>query len=202
MSDKSRREENSTLRRAVFFDRDGTLNEEVGYVDDLARFRVYPFAASAVRQINEAGLLAVVVTNQSGVGRGMFPEELVGEVHHRLTEEMREAGARLDAIYYCPHHPAAEVAKYRQECACRKPSTGMMEQAAARFGIRLEESYVIGDRYLDVEMAQRAGACGVLVRTGFGQGEWEMYRTNGTVQPAHVADNVDEAVQWILTRLR
>ena len=110
MSGKSRPEEDTTLRRAVFFDRDGTLNEEVGYLDDLRRFRVYPFAGRAVRQINEAGLLAVVLTNQSGVGRGVFPEELVGSVHERLRSEMQDAGAQLDAIYYCPHHPAAEVA--------------------------------------------------------------------------------------------
>ena len=202
MSGKSRPEEDTTLRRAVFFDRDGTLNEEVGYLDDLRRFRVYPFAGRAVRQINEAGLLAVVLTNQSGVGRGVFPEELVGSVHERLRSEMQDAGAQLDAIYYCPHHPAAEVAEYRVECVCRKPSPGMMEQAAARFGICLEESFVIGDRYIDIEMAQRAGASSVLVRTGFGQGEWEMFRSNGTAQPDHVAENVYEAVQWILKRLR
>lgn len=128
----------------------------------------------------------------------MFPEEMVGTIHQRLQQEMEKAGARLDAIYYCPHHPAAEILQYRQECACRKPSTGMMEQAAARFGICLEESYVIGDRYVDMELAERAGACGVLVRTGFGQGEWEMFRANGAAQPAHVADNVYDAVQWIL----
>jgi len=202
MSDTPRREENAAARRAVFFDRDGTLNEEVGYVDELSRFRLYPFAAGAVRQINQAGLLAVVLTNQSGVGRGMFPEELVGMVHERLRSEMQFAGAQLDAIYYCPHHPAAEVARYRVACACRKPSTGMMEQAAARFGIRLEESYVIGDRYLDIEMAHRAGARGVLVRTGFGQGEWEIFHANGSWQPHHVAENVYEAVQWILARTK
>ena len=202
MSGKSRPEEDTTLRRAVFFDRDGTLNEEVGYLDDLRRFRVYPFAGRAVRQINEAGLLAVVLTNQSGVGRGVFPEELVGSVHERLRSEMQDAGAQLDAIYYCPHHPAAEVAEYRVECTCRKPATGMMEQAARQFGICLGESFVIGDRYIDIEMAQRAGASSVLVRTGFGQGEWEMFRSNGTAQPDHVAENVYEAVQWILKRLR
>jgi D-glycero-D-manno-heptose 1,7-bisphosphate phosphatase len=198
MSGKAPRVHNPTLCRAVFLDRDGTLNEEVGHVDRLSRFRLYPFAASAVREINNAGLLAVVVTNQSGVGRGMFPEELVSAVHDRLREELREAGAKLDAIYYCPHHPAAEIPKYRMECGCRKPSTGMMTQAAARFGIQIDKSYVIGDRHRDMEMARRAGAVGVLVRTGFGQQEWEMNRANGAAQPDHVADNLYEAVQWIL----
>jgi D-glycero-D-manno-heptose 1,7-bisphosphate phosphatase len=202
MSSPTQREENTPWRRAVFFDRDGTLNEEVGYVDDVARFRVYTFALDAVRQINQAGMLAVVLTNQSGVGRGIFPESLVGTVHERLCGEMQQAGARLDAIYYCPHHPAAELVSYRRECACRKPSTGMMEQAAARFDIRLEDSFVVGDRYLDIEMAHRAGARGVLVRTGFGQGEWEMFHANGRFQPHHVAENVFEAVQWILGRVK
>lgn len=202
MSNRPRSGGHTALRRAVFFDRDGTLNEEVGYLDDLSRFRVYSFAVSAVRQINEAGLLAVVLTNQSGVGRGVFPEELVGAVHARLHSEMHQAGARLDAIYYCPHHPAAELARYRAECSCRKPATGMMEQAARQFGIELSQSFVIGDRYLDIEMAKRVGASGVLVRTGFGQGEWEMFHANGTAQPDHVAEDVYEAVQWILKRLR
>jgi D-glycero-D-manno-heptose 1,7-bisphosphate phosphatase len=202
MSNKTPREESPRLRRAVFLDRDGTLNEEVGYIDDLARFRLYPFAGSAVRQLNQAGLLAIVLTNQSGVGRGIFPEELLKAVHDRLTKELLAAGATLDAIYYCPHHPKAEIPQYRRDCACRKPSTGMMREAAARFGIHMEESYVIGDRYRDVEMARSAGAHAVLVRTGFGQEEWEINQANGTCQPDHVADNVHDAVQWILTGLR
>lgn len=187
--------------RAVFLDRDGTLNEEVGHMDQLGRFRLFPFASQAVRQINEAGLLAIVVTNQSGVGRGMFPEQLVHAVHERLEREMHGVGAKLDAIYYCPHHPQAEVEHYRRECACRKPSPGMMEQAAERFGIRLQESFVIGDRYVDVEMAHRARATSVLVLTGFGRGEWESERTRWPQQPDHVAENVYEAVQWVLGRL-
>ena len=189
-------------RRAGFFDRDGTLNEEVGYVDALDRFRLYPFASRAVKAVKDAGLAAIVLTNQSGVGRGLFSEELVHAVHERLSREMEQAGARLDGIYYCPHHPNAEVEQYRVVCACRKPSPGMMEESARRFGIRLEESFVIGDRYLDVEMAHRAGAASVLVRTGFGQGEWELFRGNGSPQPDHVAENVYDAVQWILQRVK
>lgn len=194
--------ETGFLRRAVFFDRDGTLNEEVGHMEDLSRFRVYPFAGPAVRQVNEAGLLAIVTTNQSGVGRGVFPEELVGTAHEQLLAELGKSGARLDAIYYCPHHPEAEIDRYRMACACRKPSPGMMQQAAARFRIRLEESFVIGDRYVDVEMARRAGAASVLVRTGLGNAEWSLFRGNGMPQPDYVAENVYEAVQWILERVR
>src|SRR5262249_38736902 len=118
--------------RAVFFDRDGTLNEEVGYVDDLERFRLYPFAVDSVRAINDAGLLAIVITNQSGVGRGMFSEELVQAAHERMMREMRLAGARIDAFYYCPHHPEAEIERYRMDCACRKPLPGLVQEAARR----------------------------------------------------------------------
>jgi D-glycero-D-manno-heptose 1,7-bisphosphate phosphatase len=195
-------QETAPARRGVFFDRDGTLNEEVGHLDSLDRFHLYPFAGRAVRAINDAGLLAIVTTNQSGVGRGVFAEELVRAVHERMTREMGEAGARLDAIYYCPHHPTAEIERYRVECSCRKPSPGMMQEAARRFGIRLEESFVIGDRYLDVEMAHRARAASVLVRTGFGQNEWDLFQHNGAAQPDYVADDVLDAVQWILKRLK
>ena len=194
--------EHKSIQRGVFFDRDGTLNEEVGHLDALERFRLYSNAPHAVRAINEAGLLAIVTTNQSGVGRGVFAEELVHAVHERMTREMSEAGARLDAIYYCPHHPAAEIERYRLECSCRKPSPGMMQEAARRFGIRLEDSFVIGDRYLDVEMAHRVGASSVLVRTGFGQSEWESFHGNGIPQPNYVADDVSGAVEWILAQLK
>jgi D-glycero-D-manno-heptose 1,7-bisphosphate phosphatase len=189
------------MRQAVFFDRDGTLNEEVGHVDDAARFRVYPFAGRAVREINEAGLLAIVVTNQSGVGRGIFAEDLVARVHQQLGHELRTAGARLDRIYYCPHHPEAEIAAYRQQCACRKPSPGMLQQAAVEFGIQLQRSFVVGDRYVDMEMAHRVGAASVLVMTGFGQTEWEQEQSRWPQPPDHVAANVYEAVQWIRGRL-
>ena len=202
MSEAMEPRENGRARRAVFFDRDGTLNEEVGHMDQLGRFRLFPFAGRAVREVNEAGLLAIVVTNQSGVGRGMFPEELVQAVHERLERAMGSAGARLDGIYYCPHHPQAEIEQYRVECACRKPAPGMMEQAAERFGIRLEESFVIGDRYVDVEMAHRTGAASVLVLTGFGREEWERERDRWPQQPEHVAENVYDAVQWVLGQMR
>jgi D-glycero-D-manno-heptose 1,7-bisphosphate phosphatase len=188
----------TALRRAVFFDRDGTLNEEVGHMSDLTRFRLLPNAGAAVRAVNESGLLAIVVTNQSGVGRGMMPEELVLAAHDRLTMELAQEQARLDAVFYCPHHPQAEIVRYRSECACRKPSPGMLRQAAEQFGIRLADSFVIGDRYVDIEMAHRAGVSSVLVKTGFGLAEWGLFRDNGVAQPHHVAEDVLEAVRWIL----
>ena len=185
-------------RRAVFFDRDGTLNEEVGYVNHPLRFQLYPFASQAVREVNQAGLLAIVVTNQSGVARGLFAESLVKKVHRQLSQTIQAAGGRLDRILYCPHHPQARLKQYRVDCSCRKPAVGMLENAAAQFGINLTKSFVVGDRYVDVHTAHRAGARGVLVLTGYGLGEWEYQRAAWQQAPDHVAENAYEAVRWIL----
>jgi len=186
------------LRRAVFFDRDGTLNQEVGYVNHPSRLQVYPRAGEAVRLVNEAGWLAIVVTNQSGVARGLFTEALVQKTHRTLARRIAEAGAWLDGIYYCPHHPLALHQSYRADCACRKPSPGMLLEAAARFGIDLKRSFVIGDRHLDMQMAHQVGATAVLVLTGYGRGEWEYQRSAWQRQPDHVARDVREAARWIL----
>ena len=191
----------SALRRAVFFDRDGTLNEEVGYVNHPRRFQLFPFASQAVREVNQAGLLAIVVTSQSGVARGLFSESLLKKIHRQLAAQIVSSGGKLDDILYCPHHPQAPVAKYRVECACRKPSPGLLERAAAAHGINLAESFVIGDRYVDVRMAQRVGARGVLVLTGYGRGEWQYQRATWDRPPDHIAQNVYAAVRWILRQL-
>ncbi|MBI4464288.1 MAG: HAD family hydrolase [Acidobacteria bacterium] len=188
-------------RRAVFFDRDGTLNEEVGYVNHPDRFQIFPFAAQAVREAKEAGLLAIVVSNQSGVARGLFSESLVQKLHRRLAREIIRQGGKLDAIFYCPHHPQGRVEKYRRDCTCRKPSSGLLEKAAADFGIHLASSFVVGDRYVDVAMAHRVGARSVLVLTGYGRGEWEYFRKSWPQPPDYVAKNVRDAVRWILRNL-
>ena len=112
-------------RRAVFIDRDGTISEEVGYVNHVSRYRVFPFAAEAVRALNDAGWLAILVTNQAGVARGYFTEDLIKMVHDLLRRELEVQGARLNAIYYCPHHPSVGDAPYRAECDCRKPKPGL-----------------------------------------------------------------------------
>ena len=191
----------SNGRRAVFFDRDGTLNEEVGHLSDPHQFLVYPFAARAVRMVNEAGLLAIVVTNQSGVGRGFFAESLVRRVHRQLTRRIAAGGGRLDAIFYCPHHPEASVERYRVVCACRKPAPGLVEAAAKQFGIELSKSFVVGDRFVDIRLAHRVSARSVLVLTGVGRAELEEEQSNGTEQPDHIAENVYEAVRWIVRNL-
>lgn len=188
------------LRRAVFLDRDGTLNEEVGYICDAAQFRLYQFAAEAVRLIKEAGWLAVIITNQAGIARGLFNEEFLARLHEQMKAELSFAGAEIDAIYYCPHYPTEGEAPYRQECDCRKPKPGMLNQAAKDLHIDLSASVVIGDRFRDLAMAQAVGARSVLVLTGYGREELERDAAIWPQQPDHVAENLLDAVRWVLNQ--
>jgi D-glycero-D-manno-heptose 1,7-bisphosphate phosphatase len=185
-------------RRAVFMDRDGTISEEVGYVNHPARYRVFPYAGEAVRLLNGAGLLAILVTNQAGVARGYFTEEMIGAVHGVLEEELRREHAHLDAIYYCAHHPSVGQPPYRCDCDCRKPRPGLILRAAQEFDIDLGRSWMIGDRYSDVELAHNAGVRAALVLSGYGQGEWEYQRESWKSEPDLVAQDLLEAVQLII----
>ena len=189
------------MNRAVFLDRDGTVNEEVGYLRDLDQLRLIPGAGTAIRRLNEAGLNVVLVTNQSGVARGYFPEALVHEAHERLNQLLSNEGARIDAVYYCPHHPTAGNSPYTMACDCRKPGTGLIDRAARELGIDVRQSYMIGDKWSDVELGQRAGAHSILVRSGFAPDD------PGNVRPAHLKDpdfiahTIVEAADWIIGRL-
>jgi D-glycero-D-manno-heptose 1,7-bisphosphate phosphatase len=187
-------------RRAIIMDRDGTVCEEVGYVNHLSRVRLLTHSAEAIRRANEAGFQTVVVTNQAGVARGYFDERLVDEVHDRVREMLAERGARVDGLYYCPHHPDVGAPPYRKACDCRKPRPGMLLRARDEMGIDLARSYMIGDSVRDIEAGHRAGATTVLVLTGYGRGELEYQSRGWTVKPAHVADDLLEAVLWILAR--
>ena len=184
---------------AVFLDRDGTIIEEVGYLDRIERVAFYPWTIDAVRALNRAGLHVVMVTNQSGVARGFFSEATVEEVHRHMASMLEAGGARIDAYYYCPHHPDGKVQAYAQRCECRKPGRGLVDRAQRELGIDPARSFVVGDRWLDVALARTVGAQGVLVRTGYGRSE-EARPTEGLVADA-VADNLIEAVGWILRRV-
>jgi D-glycero-D-manno-heptose 1,7-bisphosphate phosphatase len=179
---------------AVFLDRDGTINEEMGYINHLSRFRLLPQAVPAIRRLNAAGLRVVVITNQSGAARGYFPASLVEEIHAHLKQVLAAGGAHLDGIYSCLHGPD-------DHCACRKPQPTLMVQAARDLNLDLSRSYAVGDRYRDIETAANAGAKGILVLTGYGRGEYEYLRAAQPVQPVHVADDLLEAVEWILRDL-
>ncbi len=183
------------LRPAVFLDRDGTIAEEVGYLNHASRFRMFPFAAAAIRRLNSAGLPVIVVTNQSGVGRGYFPESLVHTVHELMSQQLAAAGAHLDAIYYCPHTSA-------DACDCRKPKPGLLQRAAREHSLDLASSFVVGDRYGDIEFAQCAGASGVLVRTGYGAGELAWHSAKWPVPPDFIADDLTAAADWILRQTK
>ncbi|HEX8142033.1 MAG TPA: HAD family hydrolase [Pyrinomonadaceae bacterium] len=186
-------------RRAVFMDRDGTISEEIGYVNHPARYRVFPYAGEAVRLLNEAGWLAVLVTNQAGVARGYFTEDLIGAVHSLLEEELARAGARLDAIYYCAHHPSVGQPPYRFDCDCRKPRPGLIQRAAQDFDLDLAASWMVGDRYSDIELARNAGLRSAFVLSGYGRGEWEYQREAWKAEPDLVAEDLLEAVRQILS---
>jgi D-glycero-D-manno-heptose 1,7-bisphosphate phosphatase len=185
----------SVLHAAVFLDRDGTIAEEVGYVNHISRFRMFSFTAAAIRRFNEKGLLVVLVTNQSGVGRGYFPESVVHSVHELMNQQLAAEGARIDAIYYCPHASA-------ENCACRKPKTQMLVRAASEHGLDLERSFVVGDRYADIQAAHRARARSVLVRTGYGEGELAWHAARWPLQPHFIAANLTDAADWILRQDR
>ncbi len=160
-------------------------------MNHVSRFRILPRVADSIRRLNEAGLLVIVVTNQSGVGRGYFPESLVHSVHELMTQQLEAAGARLDAIYYCPHTTA-------DGCDCRKPSPGMLERASREHSIDLHRSFVVGDRHGDLALASRAGARSILVRTGYGEGEFLWNAAKWPIQPDFVAADLADAVHWIL----
>ena len=184
-------------RRAIFIDRDGTLNEDIGYVSSPDRLMLYPWASEAVRLINNSGRKAIVITNQSGIARGMYTENALARIHSRMIKELASEGARIDAVYYCPHHPAVGEPPYRLACDCRKPQTGMLDTASREHGIDLARSFVIGDKASDIELAENAGARGALVLTGYGS-ETLAHPDRWPCKPAVVADNLLEAVKRIL----
>jgi D-glycero-D-manno-heptose 1,7-bisphosphate phosphatase len=185
-------------RRAVFMDRDGTISEEIGYVNHPARYRVFPYSARAVRLLNEAGWLAILITNQAGVARGYFTEDMIGAVHDRLRQELALSDARLDAIYYCAHHPTIGEPPYRLDCDCRKPKPGLIARAATDFQLDLAESWMIGDRYSDIVLARNAGVRSAFLMSGYGRGEWEYQRAAWKHEPDLVAADLLEAVQEIV----
>jgi D-glycero-D-manno-heptose 1,7-bisphosphate phosphatase len=178
-------------RQAVFLDRDGTVAEDVGYLNHLSRFQMYAYSAAAIRRLNEAKLPVVIVTNQAGVARGYFPEELVQQVHARMIAELAAQGARVDAVYYCPHAD-------EDNCACRKPRPGMLERAAREHHLELRGSWMVGDRSVDMEMAHATGCRSILVLSGYGRGEYEWHHKNWKRQPEHIVENLEKAVEIIL----
>jgi D-glycero-D-manno-heptose 1,7-bisphosphate phosphatase len=181
---------------AVFLDRDGTLIEEVDYLERVEQVALYSWSIDGVRRLNRAGIRVFVVTNQAGVARGYFSESVVADVHCHIDSLLAAGGARIDAYYYCPHHPEGAVEAYRRTCECRKPGRGLIDRAAREFGINPSRSFVVGDRWLDIQLARAVGARAVLVRTGFGSTAERQPLADVTADA--IADNLAGAAHWIL----
>lgn len=171
--------------RAVFLDRDGTIARDAHYCSRLEDFHILPTVSEAITLLNQESFKVVVVTNQSGIARGYFNEDILSKIHQKMEQELANGGAKIDAIYYCPHHP-------NESCDCRKPKTGLYLQAARDLDINLKYSYVVGDMPMDIDAGRALGCKTVMVTTGPSNG--------GAVirAPDYVADNLLEASRWIL----
>jgi D-glycero-D-manno-heptose 1,7-bisphosphate phosphatase len=179
------------MRAAVFLDRDGTINEEVNYLDDVENLRLIQGAGQAVHLLNQAALPAILVTNQSAIGRGYLTTARLNELHRELARRLAGYDAHLDAIYYCPHRPD-------EGCACRKPQPGLLEWAAEEHGLDLSRCFLIGDKASDLEAGRRAGCRTVLVLTGYGAEQRAAIEAR--TPPDSVARDLLEAVRWILAQ--
>ena len=173
-------------RRAVFFDRDGTIAKDVHYCCRVEDFEILPNAAGAIRLLNRHGFLVVIATNQSGVHRGYFAEETLLQIHHHMRHELEKNGALVDAVYHCPHHPD-------DGCECRKPKPGLLLRAAEELEIDLTRSFMVGDLQADILAGQAAGCQTVLVPNGLGS------TREIVASPNHAADDLLQATQWILS---
>ncbi len=188
------------LAPAAFLDRDGTVIEEVGYLADPETIQFIPGSIEALHALRRAGFRLVLLTNQSGVARGLLTEDDVRRVNERLETLLRRAGIALDAVYYCPHHPDVGPPEYRQMCACRKPGPGMAEQAREALGLDLSRSVIFGDHVSDAGVARHfPGMRSVLVLTGHGAGQLAKIESGEAPRPDHVASDLRRAVDWLLT---
>ncbi|HTM02760.1 MAG TPA: D-glycero-beta-D-manno-heptose 1,7-bisphosphate 7-phosphatase [Vicinamibacterales bacterium] len=186
------------MRPCVFLDRDGTIIEDVGFLRDIGQLDVLPWSADAIKLLNDGGYAVVVVTNQSGVGRGYFDEAHVQATHQALDAKLAAQGARVDAYYYCPHHPDAADARYGTACDCRKPAPGMLRRAAADLQLDLPRSWMVGDWWRDVQAGVGAGVRTILVRSG--RSAEHRPAPEEAPRPDAILNNLMEAAAWILRR--
>ena len=184
------------MKRAIFLDRDGTLNVDVGYLHRLEDLELFPFTADALRLLKRAGYTLIVVTNQSGIAHGLIDPGFVQICHDEMRRRLQAGGADLDALYYCQHHPRGSVKELSIECRCRKPLPGMVEDAVRDLGVDPEQSWVIGDKWLDVDLGHAVGAKSILVRTGWGSEQEERRPASQRVDA--ICDNLIHAVSVIL----
>ena len=182
---------------AVFLDRDGTINEEVGYINHPDQLVLFPFASESIRIINNLGLKVIIVTNQSGIARGYFDESQLKKIHRHMIDILTNDGARIDGIYYCPHHPLEGKGQYLTECNCRKPKPGMITQAAKDHQIDLTKSYMVGDRFNDIRFAKRMNLKSAFVMTGYGREEYTYQREEWPFMPDIIGETVFDIAKQI-----
>jgi D-glycero-D-manno-heptose 1,7-bisphosphate phosphatase len=182
------------MQPAVFLDRDGTIIEDVGYVSTPAQLRFIPGSIESIRMLNDAGYKVIVITNQSGVARGILSEDMLQTIDKIIRKQILSGGGHIDDIYYCPHHPEHGVYPYRQACECRKPHPGLIKKATAEHALDLSASFLVGDKSSDMETGKHAGIKTILVETGYGSKEKEVLKEH----PDHFAKNLADAVKWIL----
>jgi D-glycero-D-manno-heptose 1,7-bisphosphate phosphatase len=187
------------IKRAVFLDRDGTINKEVGYLTSPEQVRLINGSVEAIKLLAENNFKIIIVTNQAGVAKGYIKEEVVEAIHNRLRELLEARGAKIDAIYFCPHHPDGVIERFKRECPNRKPNPGMLLKAAHEHSINLESSYMVGDMARDIISGVRAGVRTVMVLTGNGRQELEKLPID--IKPDYVAKNLLEAARWIVNNL-
>lgn len=182
--------------QAVFVDRDGVIIQEPPhYAHEISQLNFISQSAAAIRLLNENGFMVVVVSNQAGIARGYYSEEEAILFNHVMRERLAQEGARIDAIYYCPHHPQATIERYRVNCDCRKPKPGMLVRAMKELNIDLNRSFVVGDKLSDIETGKSAGCHTILVKTGYGEEELRNDRFAGD----HIASNLFDAAKYILS---
>ncbi len=185
------------MQKAIFLDRDGTLNEEMGYINHASRFKIFDFTFEAIRILNNSGFLVFVITNQSGLARGYFDEKLLSEIHSSFIEKAKKEKARIEKIYYCPHHSDGSVKKFKIDCDCRKPKPGMLITAKKEFNLSLENSYLIGDRYKDIQFGKNNNLKTIMVMSGYGLGEFTFQKENWPNHPDFICKNVLDAARLI-----
>lgn len=178
---------------AVFLDRDGTINEDLDFISSPEEIILIDGSAEAISEANKLGLKVIVFTNQSGIARGYFTEEELHRIHEYLSELLAQKGGKVDAYYYCPHHPTEGNGRYKTECECRKPKDGMLQRASVEQNIDLKNSFVIGDRCIDIQAGKKAGTTTILVLTGHGKEEYEKCKER-SIFPDFVVKNLKEAI--------
>ncbi len=178
---------NLEKRPAIFLDRDGVLSEEAGYVRSIEELHIFPYVGECIAKIKNKGYYSIVITNQSGIARGLLSEDVLKNMNQYLIER-----TGVDAVYYCPHHPQGNIDKYRKVCRCRKPETGLLEQACEDFNIDLSKSYMVGDRACDVLTGQKAGLKTILLESGYGTSRLEQ-----AVAPDYILEDLRKVVELL-----